>query len=60
MNTSEFTIHAVMGTSRIYTATCPRQLARRKGTNEQPWGKEYLLNWPYVRYHRQFAIKEVK
>lgn len=51
-----FVIHAQYGSGRIYTATTPRQVARKKTSNNQPWGKTYLLNWPYVRFHKTFDV----
>lgn len=48
-----FVVHAMYGTGRRYTTTTPRQLARK---GSRPWGKTYLLNWPYVRFHKTFDV----
>lgn len=51
----DFTIHAVSGSGRVYTATIPRKVNYRR-RNQKPFGKEYLLNWPYVRNHKTFGF----
>lgn len=53
----DFVIHAKYGTGRIYTAQIPRKVNRY---NRPLWGKAYLDNWPYVRFHKTFKIGGVR